>query len=147
MVFRQVLINNWKLYIFFSFVLLTDDDHFVFSSKIFRKRALQSPRFQHKIAIWHQFVWILRSCHKCSQCEIMVWSPKAFESSNRGSIMPMRLNRTRDLTNRGITGPYCITPHSVTNTSYCLKKFLQSTACFVFKIHITGMVIYINHTY
>ena len=35
-VFRQVLINNCILYIFFSFqVLLTDDCHFVFSSKIF----------------------------------------------------------------------------------------------------------------
>ena len=87
-VFRQVLINNCKLYIFLYFfqVLLTDDGHFVFSSKIFLKRVLRSPRFQPEIGFE---------------------APKTFESSNRGSIMPPQLHRTRDLTNRGITGPHC----------------------------------------
>ena len=45
-----------------------------------------------------------------------------FESSNRWSIMPLRLNRTRDLTNRGITGP-----HSIFQTGSLFPDLLQTT--------------------
>ena len=142
---RQALVFSsiFSIYIYFFQVLLTKDRHFTSSSKIFcRGRCDSHFIFNIRFAIWRQFV---RSCHDCLQCEITVWSPKTFESSNRGSIISLQLNRTRDLTNHGITGPNCISLVADKMITFCLH-FQTETLLISFCTHLcTLLMVYIQN--
>ena len=123
------------IFSFFFQVLLNDDRHFVFGSKIFLKGALQSPRFQHEIVIWRHFIYLM-TFHNCSQ-RLKPFGTKLFvESSNCNCIMPPWLKRTRNLMILGIMGPDCRVlvmvdkdeqPHFSTaaaSATYCLISFI-----------------------